>query len=305
MDLVGYTGFVGSNLALSHNFEHIYNSKNISDAYGTSPDVLVYAGVTGTKYIANKFPEKDKAIIDSAIENIKKIKAIKLVLISTIDVYLHPDGEDEDIKPTSPVSFTYGYNRLLLEEWVKKNVDDYCIVRLPGIYGENIRKNYIYDLINPIPQVLTSNKFLELYQREHALGSYYFMGSDGFYHLSVLENDSKSELKGILKRLGFSALDFTDTRGFFQYYNLKYLWNHICIALDNNIKILNIATEPFMVSELFDYLYQQKYINELEASVPYYNYKTKYANLFGGRNGYIFSKGEVMADIKEFIEINK
>ena len=33
--LVGYTGFVGSNLYASASFEAVYNSKNVTDAYGT------------------------------------------------------------------------------------------------------------------------------------------------------------------------------------------------------------------------------------------------------------------------------
>lgn len=45
--LVGYTGFVGSNLAESHSFDGLYHSKNIEQAYGTKPELLVYAGVPG------------------------------------------------------------------------------------------------------------------------------------------------------------------------------------------------------------------------------------------------------------------
>ena len=86
ISLVGYSGFVGSNLMLSYPFEGLYNSQNIKTAYGTKPQILVYAGVTGTKYLANRYPEKDRAIIDAAVENIKQINPKKLVLISTVDV---------------------------------------------------------------------------------------------------------------------------------------------------------------------------------------------------------------------------
>ena len=37
--LVGYTGFVGSNLYMQHNFNGVYNSSNIKDAYGADPDL--------------------------------------------------------------------------------------------------------------------------------------------------------------------------------------------------------------------------------------------------------------------------
>ena len=43
--LVGYTGFVGSNIYDAGDFDAFYNSKNIQEAYGTEPDLLIYAGM--------------------------------------------------------------------------------------------------------------------------------------------------------------------------------------------------------------------------------------------------------------------
>ena len=57
--LVGYTGFVGSNICAGEKFEGLYNSKNIGEAYGTNPDLLVYAGLRAEKYLANHEPDKD------------------------------------------------------------------------------------------------------------------------------------------------------------------------------------------------------------------------------------------------------
>ena len=152
--LVGYTGFVGSNIAMHCNFDYYYDSKNIKEAYGTNPDLLVYSGVPAQKFMANKFPEKDMEIIKNAIENIKMINPKKVVLISTIDVYNSPVDVDENtiinIKENEP----YGYNRYILEKWVMNNFNDYLIVRLPALYGRNIKKNFIYDLINIIPSML-------------------------------------------------------------------------------------------------------------------------------------------------------
>ena len=305
IDLVGYTGFVGSNLLLSYKFDHIYNSKNIESAYNTQPDIIVYAGVTGTKYIANKFPEKDWLVIQNAMTNISKIKPKKLVLISTIDIFVKPDGEDEDSEPTSSEGFVYGNNRRLLEEWVKDNIKDYLIVRLPGIYGENLKKNFIYDLINPIPQALTPSKFDELVKLDYRLSEFYKVGDDGFYHPNSLGRNSSKELRDIFDKIGFNALNFTDSRGVFQYYNLSNLWQHIQIALREDIKVLNIATEPFSIAELHMEIYNKPFKNEVITEVPYYNFKTKYAQVFFGRNGYILSKEAIINDIKQFLENHK
>ena len=69
--LVGFTGFVGSNIANKYDFDCVYNSKNIDEAYDTYPDLLVYAGLRAEKFIANNNPEKDMQSIKQAIENIK------------------------------------------------------------------------------------------------------------------------------------------------------------------------------------------------------------------------------------------
>ena len=52
--IVGYTGFVGSNIVLAHEFEGKFNSKNIKEAYGGNPDLLVYAGDVFGKYSTRK-----------------------------------------------------------------------------------------------------------------------------------------------------------------------------------------------------------------------------------------------------------
>ena len=49
--LVGYTGFVGSNIyaAGKDAIDCVYNSKNVQEAYGTAPDLLIYAGMRAEK----------------------------------------------------------------------------------------------------------------------------------------------------------------------------------------------------------------------------------------------------------------
>ncbi len=299
--LVGYTGFVGSNLYEQYKFDKVFNSKNITEAFDEKPDLLVYSGIPAQKFIANSNPEEDKKIIDNAILNIKKIGPKKIVLISTIDVYSKPYDVNEDT-PITENEEAYGRNRRFLEEWVQNNFEDYLIVRLPGLYGKNLKKNFIYDLINYIPSLLKSEKFNELCEINPDLSNYYLKQDNDFYKCKELNIDEKNKLKEIFKDLNFSALNFTDSRGSFQFYNLKYLWNHIQIALQNNIKLLNLATEPITVSELYKYIFNQTFKNELNGNIPDYNYKTKYAKIFNGKNDYIFTKEFILEDIKEFVE---
>lgn len=299
--LVGYTGFVGSNIAENHQFTNMYNSKNIETAFGTKPDMLIYAGVSAEKFLANKDPKKDFEVINNAYNNMKKINPKKIVLISTIDVYKNPVDVDEDSEIDINNLQPYGLNRYKLENMVREQFDDYLIIRLPGLYGKNIKKNFIFDLINVIPSMLTETKFIQLCDRDDLIKGYYIKQDNGFFKCKQLTENERNKLKQYFNKIGFSAINFTDSRGAFQFYNLQYLWKHIQIALDNNIKLLNIAIEPLKVSEIYQEIKSGEFVNEIATEIPYYNYKTKYSELFGGKNGYIFEKEYILNDIKKFI----
>lgn len=301
--LVGYTGFVGSNISSKTEFDGLYNSKNIEKSYGEEPDLLIYSGVPAQKFIANKNPDEDLKIIKQAINNIEKIKPKKLVLISTIDIYENPNLVDEDTL-IEPSIEGYGRNRLYLENWVKENIKDYHIIRLPGLYGENIKKNFIYDLINIIPSMLKEEKFEELKTKNHIIENYYNKLENGFYKCIELNKEDKKALKKVFIELEFTALNFTDSRSTFQFYNLSNLWNDINIIIENNIKIMNLATEPIKINELYKYIYDKEFINELNGTISNYNFKTKYFSLFKGENGYIKNKDYIIKDIKKFVTEN-
>lgn len=301
VSLVGYTGFVGSNLAKSFKFDGLYNSKNIVEAYGTNPDLLVYSGVPAEKFLANNNPEKDLKIIKNAFENIKKINPKRVVLISTIDVYKNPINVDENTSIDIEGLLPYGFNRYQLEKMVEENFDNHLIVRLPGLYGKNIKKNFIYDLINFIPSLLNEQKYNELINKDDYIKDFYLKQENGFYKCIDVNSEQKANLKAYFGKIGFSALNFTDSRSIFQFYNLSYLWEHINIALDNGIKKLNLATEPVSIQELYKYIKGTEFINEVAKEPFNYDYKTKHFNYFRGNEGYIFSKKFILEDIKNFV----
>lgn len=300
VSLVGYTGFVGSNLAESFAFDGLYNSKNIEQAYGTCPDILYYSGVPAQKFLANKFPMEDLKTIEKAIYNIKAINPKKIVLISTIDVYKQPNQKDENSPMEIQGLHAYGLNRLKLEQFVKDNFDDYLILRLPGLYGKNLKKNFIYDYIKFIPSMLTKEKLEQLCTKSSELLDYYTDARNGFYKLN--ENINEQKLKELFYKIGFSALNFTDSRGVFQFYNLEYLYKDIQIAIKNNVKILNIATQPVTIGEIYRTLTGKEFINEIGDNPPFYDFRTIHWQLYGSQNGYIQSKEFVLNNIKIYVE---
>ena len=309
--LVGYTGFVGSNLCRQHGFTGLFNSKNISEAAGTAPDLCVYSGVYAEKFTADKFPETDLMHIGQTLENIKKIKAARLVLISTVDVIPAINAEDiyEDTRYKPDTLSPYGRHRLFLETEIRRLYPDTaCIIRLPGLFGRGLKKNFIYDLINFIPAALNPKKFEEL-NRDAAdkgvdLNNFYTPDENGFFRLNPgIPEEKRAQLKTLFEQLNFSALNFTDSRAVYQFYNLDYLWEHIQFAQNSGTPLLHLAVEPVSAGEVYKAVKNTDFKNEITPNPPRYDYfKSRHAALLGGGGdtGYIFNKLRVLNEIKKF-----
>lgn len=308
--LVGYTGFVGSNIAANYDFTWKINSKNKEEAFAKNPDLLIYAGLRAEKFLANKDPEADMAAVMEAMEQIKKINPGKLVLISTVDVYQNPVNVDEDTEIDTNGLLPYGANRYKLEQMVREAWEDALIIRLPGLFGKNLKKNFIYDFIHVIPALLREEKYLELSAKSSLIEEAYRKLNNGFYQCMVTEKQNRTakeeyaveELKQEFMSLGFSALNFTDSRGVFQFYNLANLWDDIQTAVKKDIRLLNIATEPISVAEIYKKLTDRKFENEITQTPPFYDYRSKHAELFGGKDGYFADKKTILNEIVEFVK---
>lgn len=232
--LVGYTGFVGSNIlhgynswvekqSTQENFSiDLYNSKNASELAGKEYDVLILACLPGHVDVANRYPEKDRATMESILDNISKIKSARYVfLMSTIFV------TNQD---------TYGSHRLEFEQRVQKiftnenkDIIKFVVFRLPGIYGTNLKKNIIYDFMHPAPSFIRIPKMTELlsimsdedasimqraYKKNEVLNQ---------YDLCI----SSPELIEVLFRAGFTSLNFWHPEDEFYWYDIRNLFNDI------------------------------------------------------------------------------
>ena len=299
--LVGSTGFVGSNLAAQHHFDGLFHSSDISGAYGCRPDLLVYAGVRAEMFLANRDPAADRRQINAAIDNIRRIAPAECVLISTIAVYPDTHGADEDTEINPDGLSAYGANRLYLERWVEQNVEKSLVIRLPAIYGKNLKKNFLYDFIHVIPALLTEEKLNELLPAAPMLKEYYVPQGKGFFKCRELDPQEKETLKELFRRLGFSALSFTDSRSEYQFYALKDLWKHLEIARANQLDRLNITTPPLPVSEVYRHLTGEEFTNHLSKPPYSYDLRSKHAALFGGEAGYLLSREQELADIAAFV----
>lgn len=246
--LIGFTGFVGGNLDRQHTFTHKYNSKNIHEIVNESFDLIACAAIPAVKWWANQNPEEDKAKIDELLKMLSTVSANKFILISTIDVYPNPSSGDENSKLGEMENHAYGKNRLYAESFVKETFKNSLIVRLPGLFGEGLKKNVIFDLLN--------DNFLE-----------------------NINPDSS-----------------------FQYYSLDKLWKDVQIALENNITLMNFATEPIRTKEIIDRFFPNKRYGEKMGQETHYGIRSIHADIFKGKNGYLYDKTSVLKELEAFIK---
>ncbi len=146
--LIGYTGFVGSNLAASGQYGAQFNSKNIEEISGRSFGRIVCAGVSAKKWLANREPEEDRKAIRRLTDLLATVRAERFVLISTVDVYKQSSGADEAVVPERDGLHPYGLHRLELEDFVLAHFPKAVVMRLPALFGPGLRKNALFDLLN-------------------------------------------------------------------------------------------------------------------------------------------------------------
>ncbi len=248
--LIGFTGFVGGNLAAEHQFTDLYNSKNIAEIEGKEYDLVISAGAGAEMWRINQDPQPDLDNLNSLMDHLKTVKAKQFVLISSVCVFADFVGHDETSQPTGDI-LPYGVHRLKLEAFVREKFPGALIVRLPGLFGPGLKKNVIYDMLHD------------------------------------------------------NNVDRIHPDGSFQYYNLEHLWDDIQTALTNKIELLHITSEPIKTSEIAKEVFNTELTPPEGAKAGSFDMKSIHADTFGGHDGYLYSKQQVMDEIKAYVQKQK
>jgi nucleoside-diphosphate-sugar epimerase len=115
---------------------------------------------------------------------------------------------------------------------------------------------------------------------------------------------------GLKKNLIFdllhnNALHLIHKDSTFQFYNLENLWNDLNKALEQKIDLLNISSEPTTSEEIARNCFNMEFNNITDNPPVHYDMRSKYASLFGGKNGYLYSRNQVMQDLTRFIQAER
>jgi hypothetical protein len=160
--LVGYTGLVGGTLHRGRSFDVLINSKNANELRSGDFDLVIHAGVPAVKWIANKDPAADRTAIESIQDVLATMKIAELILISTIDVYPDPSSALDESAAIDPArNHAYGRHRFELEQWARGHFANVRIVRLPALFGEGLKKNFVFDLLhgNQVGNINPASRF--------------------------------------------------------------------------------------------------------------------------------------------------
>lgn len=153
--LIGGNGLVGSGFKRYFKknkipFKNIKRN-NKKNFFKKKCDLLIDCNGNGSKRFGIENPIKDfKASVESVIENLYKIKFKKYLYISSCQVYQNLKFEKltkEDAASLNSNINSYGYNKLISENYIKMHSRKYLIIRLPYVIGPMLKRNPFYDLL--------------------------------------------------------------------------------------------------------------------------------------------------------------
>lgn len=257
--LIGSTGFVGTNLRLSAGFDRLYNSSNIGDLPQSVVECAICAAAPATMWAANADPEGDLDNINKLISNIDRSRIRRMVLISTIAVYSDVSaGFDENVHNYEN-SKAYGKNRRYLEVAIQNIVPKVHVMRLPALFGVGLKKNFIFDILNPIPSYLNAEAWDKMKRNSTHLEisaferSYVFEEHKNMWKLlrDKLSSEEVTFLNKIVKEKGMSASLFTNEKSQFQYYDLSKLREDIDSVINKDIGVINICSYPLVAADIY------------------------------------------------------
>ncbi len=96
-------------------------------------------------------------------------------------------------------------------------------------------------------------------------------------------------------------LDKVHPGGVFQYYDLRRLAGDIDKAWKLGIELLNVSSEPLGTGEIRDRFFPNNKLGATGPAPTGYDMRSTHTNAWGGMDGYLYSKEEVIADLGNWL----
>ena len=258
---------------------------------------------------ANTFPDRDLARMQELMDQLSRISASRFVLISSIAVLADFAGQDDESTGAFQTTLAYGRHRRALEAFCAGHFERCLILRLPALHGAGLKKNFLFDLLNPVPSLLAPARF-EAAQAAlgpdlaAALRAVYgwneTLGMQAVDRAALAASPARGALETALTEAGLAAVGFTHPDSTFQYYDLDRLWADIGICLDAEIAVQHLATEPVRAAEVH-LAVTGRAMPETGARLHREDMHTRHAGHWGRSGPYLADAVEVLARIRAFV----
>jgi hypothetical protein len=306
--LIGATGFVGGALSAQHDFKAAFNSRTIDQARGGAFDTVVCAAAPGSMFEANRFPKRDRARIDNLIDHLSTLKAETFVLVSTIAVLAEGGLQADETADRFETEKAYGRHRRALEVFCADHFRRCLIVRAPALFGPGLKKNFLFDILNPTPSMLNAARLAELQAAlapgvSQSLARFYVW--DEALDLFVLDRPSfnasgeRPACDAAIIEAGAPAAVFTNPASTFQYYGVSQLWADIGRGREGGLEVLHLAPAPLQAGAVFTHLSGQA-PPASAAPIHHEDMRTLHAALWGRTGPYISDPPEILHALKRF-----
>jgi hypothetical protein len=90
-------------------------------------------------------------------------------------------------------------------------------------------------------------------------------------------------------------------RGLFQWYPLHRLPKDLETIHRRGLGLVNLVTEPVSTRAILDDWFPGRSVDEAATTTPSYAIRTKYAELLGGRDGYVMDAPDVLTALGDFL----
>ena len=306
--LIGKTGYVGSALLRQATFRQCYNRSNIDEIAGKTFPTVICAAAPGSMIEANRSPERDRAQIQALMDMLATIHCERFVLISSIAVLADFAGGCDESTGDFQEELAYGRHRRELESFVEDHFATHLVVRLPALFGHGLRKNFIFDLLNPVPSMLRSDRHADLIRQLDApfaalVSELYSLDPvTGMRKLDRSALDSshqRASLELAVEHLGFSATRFHHPETTYQYYEINRLWRDITIALDGGLSHIHLVSEPLTAARIYRHLIGRD-MPQTDARLHREDMHTRHAGLWGKAGPYQYDAAATLDRLAAF-----
>jgi nucleoside-diphosphate-sugar epimerase len=91
----------------------------------------------------------------------------------------------------------------------------------------------------------------------------------------------------------------------FQFYDLANLWRDVTMARALGLSLVHFATEPVAVAEIARTAFGETLQHRPASPPACYDFRSRYAEHFGGNSGYLYSKEHVLAALCRFVQAER